>query len=133
MYTAAAAGGYGVGANAYEIWEYPNNATTDNCCRQRFVIKPSIGGDGSQQSVVIDAQGRMSIGGTQGSHHLSVNGSICAKEIKVETGWADYVFDSDYKLRSLSEVKQHIAENKHLPGISTEAEVTETGMNLGEM
>ena len=76
----------------------------------------------------------MSIGGgTQGSRHLSVNGSICAKEIKVETDWADYVFDSDYKLRSLSEVKQHIAENKHLPGIPTEAEVTETGMNLGEM
>jgi hypothetical protein len=76
MYTAAAAGGNGVGANAYEIWEYPDN-TTSNCCRQRFVIKPSIEEDGSYQSVVIDAQGRVSIGGsTQGSHHLSVNGSM---------------------------------------------------------
>jgi len=36
---------------------------------------------------------------------FSVNGKIRAKEIKVETGWADYVFDDDYKLPNLSQVQ----------------------------
>jgi hypothetical protein len=64
---------------------------------------------------------------------LDVNGTIRAKEVKVETGWADFVFKEGYRLPSLGEVKQHIEENKHLPGIPSEAEVQENGVNLGEM
>ena len=51
----------------------------------------------------------------------------------METGWADFVFDKEYKLRSLEEVKAHIDEYKHLPDIPTEAEVKENGVSLGEM
>jgi len=69
-----------------------------------------------------------------GSHKLAVGGSIGAREIKVEaSGWSDFVFDSDYELRTLEEVEQHIKENGHLPEIPSEAEVTENGINLGEM
>lgn len=65
---------------------------------------------------------------------LEINGTVQAKEIVVSnTNWADFVFANDYKLPSLNEVKRHIAENKHLPGIPDEAEVKENGINLGDM
>jgi hypothetical protein len=65
---------------------------------------------------------------------LDVYGILQAQEIIVSnSGWADFVFADSYQLPSLMEVKQHISENKHLPGIPSEAEVKENGTNLGEM
>jgi hypothetical protein len=218
MYTAASAGGYGVGANGYEIWEYPDNATAETWCRQRLVIKSSAGESVLPQPVVIDKSGSLTIGGdlqignvgmpdnsygkrlyfgypgentddmfiarfnlgvdqselrvnigddggdkfvigqvpwgqsnfnpvftvvTNGNvgigtsnpqNKLDVKGIIRATEIKVETGWADFVFNEDYNLRPLSEVNDFIIENKHLPEIpsATDVEANE-GINLGEM
>ncbi|MFH6985473.1 hypothetical protein [Marinoscillum luteum] len=69
-----------------------------------------------------------------GSHQMAVEGSIGAREIKVEaTGWSDFVFENDYELRTLEEVEQHIKKHGHLPEIPSEAEVTENGINLGKM
>ena len=71
---------------------------------------------------------------TSGSHKLAVEGSIGAREVKVEaSGWSDFVFEPGYSLPTLEEVEQHIAEKGHLPEIPSEAEVTENGINLGEM
>ncbi|KXX71234.1 hypothetical protein [Flammeovirga sp. SJP92] len=65
-------------------------------------------------------------------YKLSVNGKIRAEEVKVYTGWADYVFDEDYNLKSLSEVEAHIKEHKHLPDVPSAKEVEENGVNVGE-
>jgi hypothetical protein len=70
---------------------------------------------------------------TTGSHKLAVDGSIGAKEIKVETEWSDFVFDEDYELRSIEEVEQYIKENGHLPEIPDQETVKKNGVNLGEM
>jgi hypothetical protein len=67
------------------------------------------------------------------AYRLSVNGKIRAKEIRVETGWADYVFDKGYELPSLIDVKNYIDQNHHLPEIPSEAEIAKEGLNLGEM
>lgn len=67
------------------------------------------------------------------SYKLSVNGKIRAKEIKVESSWADFVFEPDYKLRSLSEVEMFIKLNKHLPEIPSAKEVENNGIAVGEM
>jgi hypothetical protein len=67
------------------------------------------------------------------AYRLSVNGSIRAKEIKVNTGWSDFVFFDSYKLRPLSEVETFIQENKHLPDVPSAAVVEKEGVNLGEM
>jgi len=64
---------------------------------------------------------------------LAVNGKIRAKEVKVESDWADFVFEDDYKLRSLSELETFIQKNKHLPEIPTEDEVQKEGISVGEM
>lgn len=82
---------------------------------------------------ILSSNGNVGIGTTNPQNKLDVNGVIRAKEIKVETGWADHVFADDYPLRSLDEVKAHIKENKHLPDIPSEAEVKEKGVGLGEM
>lgn len=77
--------------------------------------------------------GNVGLGIRKPAYKLDVNGTIRAKEIKIETGWADFVFDTDYRLPALSEVESHIREHKHLPGIPSERRVKEEGVNLGEM
>jgi hypothetical protein len=52
--------------------------------------------------------------------------------IAIQT-WPDYVFDTSYHLPNLKEVATHIQKHKHLPGIPSESEVKESGINLGEM
>ncbi|MDX2186223.1 MAG: hypothetical protein SFV32_04770 [Opitutaceae bacterium] len=66
------------------------------------------------------------------AYKLSVNGKIRAEEIVVETGWADYVFKSDYKLRTLSEVDSFIQLNGHLPDVPSAAEVQANGIALAD-
>ena len=65
-------------------------------------------------------------------YKLAVNGTIRAKEIKVDSDWADFVFKKDYKLPTLKEVETHINENGTLPGIPSESEVKANGVNLAE-
>jgi hypothetical protein len=77
--------------------------------------------------------GRMGIGTTTPSYPLSVNGTIQAKELRIETGWADYVFEKGYKLMPLSEVEKYIAQYKHLPGITPAKEIQEKGLAVGDM
>ncbi|MGJ8732294.1 MAG: hypothetical protein ACSHW4_04085 [Cellulophaga sp.] len=64
---------------------------------------------------------------------LAVNGKIRAQEIKVETGWSDFVFYDDYKLPTLEQVENHIKEKGHLKDIPSAKEVEENGILLGEM
>ncbi|MEW7289450.1 hypothetical protein [Aquimarina sp. 2304DJ70-9] len=67
------------------------------------------------------------------NYMLSVNGKIRAKEIRVETGWADYVFEDEYELRTLEEVEAFIAKNGHLPDVPSAKEVEANGIELGSM
>jgi hypothetical protein len=87
----------------------------------------------AQARMVIDNNGNVGIGTATPTQKLSVNGSIRAKEVIVDTGWADYVFADDYKLKPLSEVEQQIKAEKHLPGIPSAADVAEKGISVGEM
>lgn len=78
--------------------------------------------------------GNVGIGTANPQYTLSVNGSIGAWDIVVtNTGWSDYVFRPDYRLRPLSEVSHYIKKNGHLPDIPTEAEVKQKGVSLGDM
>ena len=80
------------------------------------------------------ASGNVGIGTTNPDSKLAVNGTVHAKEVKVDLiGWPDFVFEKDYELKTLEEVEEHIKANGHLPEIPSEAEVTENGINLGEM
>jgi hypothetical protein len=78
--------------------------------------------------------GNVGVGTITPKERLSVNGSIRATEIKVESeNWPDYVFKPSYKLASLNEVKAYINKNQHLSGIPSKIEIAEKGLSLGEM
>ena len=77
--------------------------------------------------------GNVGIGTSSTSYKLAVNGTIRAKEVVVDTGWSDYVFEDGYRLAPLNEVEARIKTDKHLPGIPSAAEVAEHGVSVGEM
>lgn len=85
--------------------------------------------------LVFKSSGSVGIGTSNpdNAYKLSVKGKIRAEEIKVETGWSDFVFKPDYKLRSLKEVESFIKENGHLPEIPSEQEVLADGVELGNI
>jgi hypothetical protein len=86
----------------------------------------------SYQRMTING-GKVGIGTTNPQYSLSVNGTIQAKEVLVNTGWADYVFRADYRVRPLSEVSAFIKANHHLPDIPSETEIKDKGVSLGDM
>ncbi|OJJ18616.1 hypothetical protein BKI52_23685 [marine bacterium AO1-C] len=91
---------------------------------------PLIYGDFSANGVGINTN-QLSDGSTD--YTLSVNGKVRATEVKVYTGWADYVFEEGYQLRSLEEVEAHINQNGHLPDVPSAKVVEKNGIFVGEM
>ena len=90
-------------------------------------------GAGTSRMSINLSNGNVGIGVPSPVYKLEVCGTIRAKEVRVETGWCDYVFEKDYKLRTVDELDKYITENKHLPGIASANEVETEGLNVGEM
>lgn len=77
--------------------------------------------------------GNIGIGISTPQSKLGVNGTITAKKVKVtQSGWPDYVFNKNYTLPNLQQVEQYINRYHHLPGIASEQEVKENGLDLGD-
>ena len=82
----------------------------------------------------IDSEGRVGIGTNNPQNTLDVNGTIHAREVKINlTGWPDFVFEPSYQLKSLTDVEEYIKINGHLEHIPSTQQVEENGINLGEM
>ena len=65
-----------------------------------------------------------------------IGGKLIAEEVRVEleASWPDYVFDADYNLMPLEQLKKEINQHKHLPGIPSAAQIEEQGgVDLGAM
>ncbi len=106
---------------------------------------PLIWGDFAQDQLKFNA--KVGIGSGFGSYpttagsvnianyNLFVKGGILTEEVRVslQTTWADYVFNKDYKLPTLQEVENHIKEKGHLINVPSTKEVAENGIELGEM
>lgn len=85
------------------------------------------------ERLTVKANGNVGIGTVTPAYRLSVNGTIQAKEIRVESGWADYVFEKNYKLLPLAEVERFIKKYGHLPGVASARKVREEGLAVAEM
>lgn len=63
---------------------------------------------------------------------LAVNGAITAKKLTLEAkDWADYVFDSTYRLQDLATVEALLRKEHHLPGIPSAGDVARDGIDVG--
>ena len=83
----------------------------------------------------ITSSGDVGIGTDEPDAKLAVAGKIHAEEVKVSTTVPapDYVFEEDYPLATLDEIKAYITENKHLPEVPSAKEMKANGIKLGEM
>ena len=81
--------------------------------------------------------GFVGIGTTTPKYELSVNGTIVAKTgVVVENlagEWPDYVFGAGYSLMPLRDVEKFITANHHLPGVPSEQQIKNEGLNVGNM
>lgn len=92
-------------------------------------------GDFQNPKMTILDNGKVGIGTSSPDEKLTVNGNIHAKEVKIDLSIPapDYVFASDYKLKSLQEVEEYIKQNSHLPEIPSAKEIEKNGLLLAEM
>jgi hypothetical protein len=88
----------------------------------------------------VDAAGRVLIGNatvTQDSplYKLYVEGGIISRDVKVTANnFPDYVFDADYALMTLDELRMYLHINGHLPAIPSASEVAKNGgVEVGDM
>jgi hypothetical protein len=98
--------------------------------------------DGSNVDIfTISNTGKTLIGPSKlfsGSHTdamLQVGGKIACKELYVikPANWSDFVFDPNYKLKSLFEVETFYKKNKHLEGVPSESDVMSNGIEMAQM
>lgn len=74
-------------------------------------------------------------GNATGPKILQVTGDgiLRSREIIVDAQtWSDYVFEPDYNLLPLDQVRSYISENGHLPHVPSTAEVNEGGVNVAK-
>jgi hypothetical protein len=103
--------GYG---NSLQFWVYDQKEWNGGMCKPVMTLTDK-GKVGIKASVdLIDNSDAL----------LYVAGKIIATEVEVKNVGADFVFEKDYKLKSLEEVETYINENQHLPGIAPASETT---------
>ena len=65
-----------------------------------------------------------------------VDGNMESKKVKVSVNPGsvpDYVFQPEYKLRSLSELESYVRQNSHLPNIPNAQEMGQEGQDVGKL
>jgi len=61
------------------------------------------------------------------------DGILRSREIIVDAQtWADYVFEPEYKLMPIGELRNYISENGHLPNVPSTTEVETEGVNVAK-
>jgi hypothetical protein len=127
---------------------YPNG-------RQAIEYVPNVGlnfwqpwnpttGGGANWNLLLKDNGKVGMGLDPGvatnfpdGYRLYVKQGILTEKLKVAligtAGWADYVFDADYKRNTLAEVETFVKTNHHLPNVPSAAEVSAEGIDMVEM
>lgn len=98
-----------------------------------FGTRTSAGGDAAEV-MRIGNTGNVGIGTANPDQKLTVAGQVHSTSVVVtSTVPADYVFNNDYRLRPLADVKAFVDKNHHLPEVPSAADFKKDGQNLGEM
>ncbi len=120
---------------------YGQNLSINNFKARKFTISGDAGGGKDYLTILVSrwpdqiAQiGNVGIGISDPQFKLHVNGEIAGVDYNVVTAQAaDYVFEADYKLKTLAETEAYIKENKHLPAFKSAKHYLEKGYTMIEM
>ena len=86
----------------------------------KFLLTTFPGGPGETE-MALDQDG-----------HLTISGNFLASS-GTQLNVPDYVFEDEYDLMPLSEVRVFIDENGHLPNVPSAGEINSAGLNMTEM
>ena len=90
----------------------------------------------ASDDLFISLNGNVGIGTLNPGYKLDVNGDINTSGDVLKSGVAynnpDYVFEPEYQFLSLTELREFIADNKHLPGMPSTKEVQKEGVKIFE-
>ncbi len=128
-------------ASTYTGTAYGIYATAEGSAGTRIGVYGSAGGIGADNwggyFLGKSYMHELRIGSTQGAagYLLSVDGKIMCEELRVQnnTLWPDFVFEEDYELPSLQDVKKHVNTYGHLPGMPSAEQVCEEGFSVGDV
>jgi hypothetical protein len=93
----------------------------------------------ASKRLTVDADGRVGIGdvdfGSSSLYKLYVEGGIVTRDVKVMVGpFPDYVFAPNYALMTLKDLREHLQDYGHLPGIPSAGQInTDGGVELGDL
>lgn len=112
------------------IWGHQYDSITSNS----FTWMANYGDPHTTGGITIRSGGNVGIGTPSPTYKLQVAGSVRAASFIGDVNtYADFVFKPGYKLASLSEVETAIQRDGRLPGIPSEAEAREHGIDLSAM
>lgn len=122
--------------NLYNVY----SADPANTIAFRFVQKTAAGTNPSDVSnlMTIRSNGNVGIGTDltgstyDNSYKLAVNGKIRAKDVVVETGWSDFVFDKKFVRMTLLEKETYYLKERHLPNIENGKVIEMNGLQVGK-
>lgn len=106
------------------------------------IVFASYSGGSYPHHMSINENGQISIGLETGDHipndegyKLAVNGKIMTEGLRIQLSdnWPDYVFNKNYILMSILELKNYINKYQHLPEIPKASEIYVNGMDVKEI
>lgn len=119
-----------------DVSELRVNISDESNTNDQFVVGYTSASNAQWYPVMmVNASGNVGIGTTDTKgYKLAVNGEAIFTKAKVKPyeNWPDYVFQTNYRLRPLSDVEQYIKQHHHLPGVPSAEEVEKNGLDLGD-
>jgi hypothetical protein len=92
---------------------------------------------GVSRIVLNNGGGAVQVGSavTPTGYSFSVNGKAICEELKIQasSNWPDYVFNENYSLLNLDELRHYINIHKHLPNIPKASMIEQNGIEVGDM
>lgn len=98
----------------------------------------TTGGGGEKTALYWNSDGNVGIGTNlrdasyDNTYKLAVNGKIRAKDVVVEIGWSDFVFDEKFVRMTLLEKELYYLKEKHLPNIENGKTIEMNGLQVGK-